>query len=321
MEEKRKTLGGKIKNSYGNLFKDWFTIVLIPQKASRVIRLKIPQPVFLGGVGLFVLVFLGGVYAIVNNLYLSGQMGDFQKVQRDNLQNQISLRKVSNQMEALSEQFDRMRELDYKLRILTDLNVERPSPSAYGIGGSLEPSEVSTLERMDLSKMDLLTLLEKDLSRMKEMANYQEESFNNLKDFLSDRKDLLERTPHRWPVKGFLSSTFGYRLDPITGLQKKHEGLDIVAKRGTVITAPADGIVTYTGEDPTLGHMVVIDHGYGVITRYGHNESLLVREGKRVKRGTPIATLGSSGKSTGPHLHYEIRIKDIAVNPINYMME
>ena len=97
--------------------------------------------------------------------------------------------------------------------------------------------------------------------------------------------------------------------------------MDIVARRGTPVVAPAEGIITYSGVDPTLGDMVVIDHGYGVITRYGHNDSVLVREGQRVSRGDPIATVGSSGKSTGPHLHYEIRINDLAVNPRNYMIE
>ena len=111
------------------------------------------------------------------------------------------------------------------------------------------------------------------------------------------------------------------RTDPFTGLRRLHEGVDIVTRRGTAVTAPAEGIVTYAGHDPTLGEMAVLDHGYGVITRYGHNEAVLVREGQRVSRGDPIALVGSSGKSTGPHLHYEIRINDLAVNPSKYILE
>jgi murein DD-endopeptidase MepM/ murein hydrolase activator NlpD len=216
---------------------------------------------------------------------------------------------------------NRLRELDYKLRLITDLEVERPSPSLYGIGGSLDLRGSGGQKNIDLSRMDLITMLDKDLVRLKEMANYQEESFNNLKAFLVDQKDLLERSPYRWPVRGFVSSNYGPRLDPFTGLQRRHVGVDIVAPKGTPVKAPADGIVTYTSFDPTLGNMLVIDHGYGVITRYGHNDSVLVREGQRVKRGDSIALVGSSGKSTGPHLHYEIRINDLAVNPLNYILE
>jgi murein DD-endopeptidase MepM/ murein hydrolase activator NlpD len=87
-----------------------------------------------------------------------------------------------------------------------------------------------------------------------------------------------------------------------------------------VVHAPADGIVTFSGIDPTFGNMLVVDHGYGIITRYGHNDAILVREGQRVSRGMPIATVGSTGRSTGPHLHYEIRINDVAINPENYMI-
>ncbi len=157
-------------------------------------------------------------------------------------------------------------------------------------------------------------------ANLKEMAAYQEESFNNLKAFLSDQKDLISRSPYRAPLRGFVSSPFGPRYDPFTGLQRLHEGMDIVARAGTAVHAPADGIVTFSGIDPTFGNMLVIDHGYGIITRYGHNDANLVREGQRIKRGDVICTVGTSGRSTGPHLHYEIRINDVAVNPANYMI-
>jgi murein DD-endopeptidase MepM/ murein hydrolase activator NlpD len=152
------------------------------------------------------------------------------------------------------------------------------------------------------------------------MVRYQEESFNSLKAYLADKQDLIQRTPYRWPVRGFLSSTFGPRTDPFTGNSRLHEGIDIVAPKGTPVKAPADGIITYAGLDPSLGTMLVLDHGYGVITRYGHLNANLVREGQRVKRGDSIATVGSSGRSTGPHLHYEIRINDVSINPLKLII-
>ncbi len=273
-----------------------------------------------GAVLLTGLLVLGG-YALVRSVELGNELEAYRDLESSHLAQRVALQKFTVQMDTLKGQLGRLRELDYKLRIITDLEVEKPSPTVYGIGGSLDSEEELSLENVDEGKLDLVTLLDKDLVRLQEMANYQEESFNNLRDYLSDRKDLIERTPHRWPTRGFVSSNFGPRVDPFTGLRRLHEGVDIVARRGTPVVAPAEGIVTYSGVDPTLGDMVVIDHGYGVITRYGHNDSVLVREGRRVKRGDPIATVGSSGKSTGPHLHYEIRINDLAVNPRNYMID
>ncbi len=303
------------------LFEHWFTLVVIPNKTSRVIRLRIPRALLMAGAGLLTGLLVLGGYALVRSVELGNQLEAYRDLESSHLAQRVALQKFTVQMDTLKGQLGRLRELDYKLRIITDLEVEKPSPTVYGIGGSLDSEEELSLENVDEGKLDLVTLLDKDLVRLQEMANYQEESFNNLRDYLSDRKDLIERTPHRWPTRGFVSSNFGPRVDPFTGLRRLHEGVDIVARRGTPVVAPAEGIVTYSGVDPTLGDMVVIDHGYGVITRYGHNDSVLVREGRRVKRGDPIATVGSSGKSTGPHLHYEIRINDLAVNPRNYMID
>lgn len=303
------------------LFDQWFTLVIIPDKTSRVLRIKVPKTVLIAGTAALALMIGFGVFTTFRSLELGSRLETYRQMESQTLEQKVALKRFSNEMDTLKGQIGRLRELDYKLRVITDLEVEKPSPSVYGIGGSLETDEGLSLENAEEGKLDLVAVLDKDLERLQQMANYQEESFSNLKTYLSDQKDLIERTPHRWPARGFVSSTFGPRVDPFTGLARLHEGIDIVARRGTPITAPADGIVTYAGLDPTLGEMVVIDHGYGVITRYGHNDSLLVREGQRVKRGDPIATVGSTGKSTGPHLHYEIRINDIAVNPQGYLID
>ncbi|MEE8396345.1 MAG: M23 family metallopeptidase, partial [bacterium] len=294
---------------------------MIPQKTSGVLRLRVPGLVFLAAllaVALFL--FFGGL-GLYRSTALEKELAEFHSLRNQYLRQQVEIKKVSNALDGFRTEITKLRELDYKLRLITDLEVERPSPSLYGIGGSIDLRKDGLAGQAELAGMDLIALLDKDLARLKEMANYQEESFNNLKAFLVDQKDRLERSPYRWPVRGFVSSNFGPRGDPFTGLQRHHDGTDIVAPAGTVVRAPADGIVTYTSVDPSLGHMMVIDHGYGVITRYGHNEVILVREGQRVKRGDPVAQVGSSGKSTGPHLHYEIRINDVAVNPLNYILE
>lgn len=301
--------------------KNGFTIVVIPEKTAKVRRLTLPKYVAFGSIAMVLGLVLVGFAGLYRSVLLESRLDDYNELKNRFLLQQIEIKRVSNEIDNFRGRINRLRELDYKLRLITDLEVERPSPSMYGIGGSIDSHGGELTGKEDLSQMDLLTLLDKDLARLKEMASYQEESFNNLKTFLVDQKDILQRSPYRWPVRGFVSSNYGGRVDPFTGLQKYHEGLDIVAPKGTIVKAPADGIVTYNALDPTLGNMLVIDHGYGVITRYGHSKRNLVREGQRVSRGDPIATVGSTGKSTGPHLHYEIRINDLAINPLNYILE
>jgi len=303
------------------LVKDGFTVVLIPSKASSVVRLRVSRVAFAVGALVLAAVLVGGGWGIYRALRMSHELAAFRALKADYLQQQVSLQRLSQRVDQFRNQIGRMRELDYKLRVITDLEVERPRPSGFGMGGSVEPRQDQELLNGKLDQADLATLLDKDLARLEEIATYQEESFNNLKAFLTDQQDLIARSPHRWPVRGFVSSHFGPRIDPFTGLKRPHEGIDIVARRGAVIQAPADGMVTFASVDPILGNMLVIDHGYGVITRYGHTDEVQVREGQRVKRGQAIATVGSTGKSTGPHLHYEIRIHDIAVNPQRYIID
>jgi murein DD-endopeptidase MepM/ murein hydrolase activator NlpD len=300
-------------------FKDGFTLILVPQRTSKVLRIRIPRNAMFGIVAGVTLFAVLGIVSIFRAASLRIELASYNTLRNDYLRQQVSVRKVTNQVERFKDEIGRMRELDYKLRLITDLEVERPSLAQFGTGGaSTNPGE--TLKDSDLAKLDVLAMLDKDLVRLEKQGQYQEESFNNLKAFLADQRDLIERTPYRWPVRGFLSDSFGARIDPFTGQQRLHEGADIVVPKGTPIKAPADGIVTFAGHDSTFGNMLVIDHGYGVITRYGHNDSILVREGQRVKRGDPVSTAGSTGRSTGPHLHYEIRINDVAINPLNLII-
>jgi len=131
---------------------------------------------------------------------------------------------------------------------------------------------------------------------------------------------MLAHTPSIWPVHGWVTSGFGFRTNPFTGLNQMHEGLDIANRAGTPVIAPADGIVSDTGRDASYGNVVVISHGFGMITRFNHLSKIFVRAGQRVKRGDKIAEVGTTGMSTGPHLHYEVRVNGIPVNPLRYIV-
>jgi murein DD-endopeptidase MepM/ murein hydrolase activator NlpD len=117
-----------------------------------------------------------------------------------------------------------------------------------------------------------------------------------------------------------VTSGFAYRKSPFTNEREFHEGLDISARTGTEVIAPADGVVSEIGKTYGFGNLLIISHGYGLKTTYGHLSSILVRKGQKVKRGEKIALTGSTGRTTGPHLHYEVALNGVPVNPLNYIL-
>ncbi|MCG6962501.1 MAG: M23 family metallopeptidase [Acidobacteria bacterium] len=137
---------------------------------------------------------------------------------------------------------------------------------------------------------------------------------------LGARDKALASTPTVTPVMGVITDGFGRRKDPFTGRWAMHRGLDIAARRGTVVEAPADGVVTFVGRDGGFGKVVKISHGFGFTTVFGHLSSMSVSTGDEVHRGDKIGAVGSTGRSTGPHLHYEVHVDGRAVNPLYYIL-
>lgn len=158
------------------------------------------------------------------------------------------------------------------------------------------------------------------IDRALRQSQLREQGVLQLWDSLSERKSLLTATPSIKPARGWFTSRFGYRMDPLTNRPEMHAGLDMAAPPGTPVYAPADGVVSYVGYESGYGKLVSIDHGYGVITRYGHNSRVFVEQGQKVHRWDVISAVGNSGRSTGPHLHYEVRIHGIPVDPTNYIL-
>lgn len=152
-------------------------------------------------------------------------------------------------------------------------------------------------------------------------SQLREQSVLDLWETLSERQSLLLSTPNIKPARGWFTSRFGYRISPFTGRSALHAGLDIAAAPGSPIYAPGDGIVTFAGYDESYGKLVSIDHGYGVTTRYGHCAQIYVQTGQRVSRYDVVASVGNTGRSTGPHLHYEVRVNGVPRNPALYILD
>ena len=157
--------------------------------------------------------------------------------------------------------------------------------------------------------------------KIKNVVSQLETNIHELDQYLLDKNSILRSTPTILPSVGWITSYFGHRVSPYAGKVKMHEGLDVGAPFGTPIVAPADGVITFAGHKPGFGNFVQINHGYGIETIYAHATPAIAQNGQKVKRGKIIAKVGSTGYSTGPHLHYEVRVNGIAVDPLYFVLE
>jgi len=162
---------------------------------------------------------------------------------------------------------------------------------------------------------------EAEVDRLLRLSGFELEKYSELETGLGDLKDRLDHTPSIWPVKGWLQRGFGMKTDPFTGSRRLHRGLDISNNTGTPIFAPAAGRVQSVLADRELGRLIVIEHDYGFVTRYGHLSQIDVVRGQKVERGDVIGRMGSTGRSTGPHLHYEVWCNGNILNPLDYILD
>lgn len=310
--------------------KKFFTILVVPDRTSRVRKLTIPRA-WLAGVAVTLGVLLiAAAGTFVHYVRVLQQLGDYQSVYQENREVAIQLARYQEQIRKLDSRLDHLERVEHKLRVMTSLedparNIaigpltdrEQPADLASALDEPTELSQDSSDDRRDFEFRRIGFRIEK----LEGEAKARELSLEELHALLDDQRSILNSTPSIWPARGFVSSTFGYRVSPFTSVKRMHEGLDVAAPRGTEVFAPADGVVTYTGVKGAYGNIIVLDHGYGLVTRYGHLSQVLVEPGKHVRRGERIAKVGNTGRSTGDHLHYEVRIDGVPVNPTRYILD
>lgn len=225
---------------------------------------------------------------------------------------------LSQKMQNISKDLDRVRNFDSKLRVMINLDqsaVEKVAPR----GGSTD-AEFSK-NYLPLYRQELLVRKMHDfLKQLNTEARLEEVRQQEIIHTMRSKQDALDSTPSIWPVEGWVSSPFGWRTSPFTGRREYHKGLDISCPIGTPIYAPAKGTITFSGVDGGYGRCIKISHGANVSTRYGHLSRLAVKKGQVVTRGELIGYAGSTGRSTGPHVHYEVRLGGVPVSPLRYIL-
>jgi murein DD-endopeptidase MepM/ murein hydrolase activator NlpD len=299
--------------------KESYTVMIIPTPTSKAYRFSVSRQalkIVLGTTGVFTLLLF---VFIIQYFYMVGDMWELKSLRKETKAQKIQIQTFASNVTDLKIQMARLKDLDAKLRVITDIGPPPQSDQLMGMGGPEERGTAAvyqngTVREEDLKKMD------EDLNRLKSDASAQELSFEVLTEAMKDRRSLWASTPSIWPVRGWLTSGFGNRLSPFTGSVAMHNGIDVASQRDTPVVASAGGVVSYEGFDSGLGKVIKLNHGYGMQTIYGHLAKVNVRIGQKVKRGEVIGLVGNTGLSTGPHLHYEVFVNNVPVNPLRYIL-
>ena len=306
--------------------KDEFTVVVFPGAKGLPKKFYLPKKIaklFLAITGVIILAFLGSsAYFAKQYLKLQGNQIELAKIKKESNIRKIQVEKFAHQVKNFETEIARLERFEKKLRVITALeNSPKSVEKKWGVGGPYGLGTSSFKTAMGRGAASMIERLSNDLDHLDKQAKIQTISFQELDNFFKNQKSLLSSTPSIWPTHGWITSGFGFRKSPFTGLREKHEGWDIAARSGSPVRATADGEVVVEGREYGYGNMIEINHGYGVMTRYGHNSKHLVKVGDHVKRGQMIALVGNTGRSTGPHLHYEVLLHGIPVSPKNYILE
>jgi len=294
--------------------------------SSRIGELTLKKPVLLCSLLLFI-ACAGTVFYFGHDYYLLKQTDRdnaalletiaSQRIEIVDQRRQIQM--FAGEIQGLKEQITKLGRLGEQVRLIADIDKSGRSSGIWGIGG-VSKIDLDQELPIDAHHNALIREMHHQVKQIKSIADKEKLDFNDLIDKLTKKKNLLASSPSIKPVSGIITSPFGYRKSPFTGRKTFHSGLDISNRRGTKIVSTAVGKVVFAGRKTGYGNVVIIDHGYGKATKYAHLRDILVHKNQQIKRGEVIATLGNTGRSTGPHLHYEVLVNGTPVNPSKYIL-
>lgn len=288
----------------------------LPHRHVLVIALigLVVLPVFLGGVTFQIKSLLDRHNGVLDADLVQQQQKELQ-TQRADIQNarrnaEVHLNALAQRLGHLQAQVLRLNALGGRLTTMAGLDAHEFDFSIQpAMGGPAGPAVAQDA-----------SIVLSSLSTLDQQVAVQTEQLNALETLLIDRQLQKAVTPSGWPVNGgWVSSNFGMRADPFTGARSLHKGVDIASPMGSIIKAMGDGVITFAGKKRGYGRLVQINHGQGYVTRYAHILEALVKVGDRVKKGEAVAKVGTSGRSTGPHLHFEVMRDRHQVDPLGYL--
>jgi murein DD-endopeptidase MepM/ murein hydrolase activator NlpD len=294
-----------------------FTLMIIPRRKSNVKRFSFSSKALRTAVCVSVLFFLVCLYVVYDYASIKRDRAELERLRTQTVVQSQHIHDFAIKVDEFADRMEELRQFDKKLRILAKYQIGRDKKQPLGIGGP-DNEQLRLSELLDQDQEKLISGMRKGISQLNDDASYRAQSFNELLKFLREQKSLLAATPSVWPVKGWVTSEFGYRESPFDSGNEFHRGIDIATRMGKEIVSPADGLVIEIGHGTADGNYLRIDHGHGFSTYYAHLSKVAIKQGNRVRRGDLIAYVGNTGRSTGPHLHYGVYINHVPVNPRKY---
>ena len=268
----------------------------------------------------FIGISLHNYHTLRQSLAGNQQMARTIDEQREEIgQQRLQIQAFAHEINALKDHLIKLDQFEEKIRVLANLESGREANHLFGVGGAA-PEDLNPQLELTQRHQTLIREMHQQVDELDTASQRQAGSFGNLLVKLEGQRNLLASTPAIRPTTGWMTSRFGNRVSPFTGKQEFHKGVDIANRHGTAVLATANGIVSFVGKKGAMGNVVVIDHGHGMVTRYAHLNKSLKKRGEKVKRGDIIAQMGNSGRSTGPHLHYEVHLNGVPVNPSQYIL-
>jgi len=241
--------------------------------------------------------------------------------QEDEIINQRKqIQSFAQEINTLKTNLIDLNRFEKKIRIIANIEKFSGQDGLFGVGGSV-PEDLNPNLELENKHNRLMRDMHEQIEQINVASINQKDGFESLLKYLEDQRNLLASTPAISPVDGWVTSRFGYRSSPFTGRREFHKGLDVATRKKSPIVATADGVVAFVGLKGMLGKVVVLDHGHGISTQYGHIDKSLKKPGERVTRGEEIALVGNSGRTTGSHVHYEVILNGLPVNPEKYIID
>jgi len=298
---------------------DHITILVFGHKTSKTRHLRFRKKTIKMGLYLMVFAILSITFFFCDYIQVKKKAYEVAQLRQQTEIQRSQIHFFSSKIEEMERQISRLKDFDKRIRIIANLEKGQETTPFLGMGGP-SPSDLREKLKGEKDEKGLVHQMKIDVDRLQSEAATQEVSLSELEKVLQSKQEILVHTPSIWPVQGWVTSDFGFRTNPFTGLTQMHEGIDISNRSGTIVVAPGNGFVSDIGNDWAHGKFLVISHGFGMTTRYSHLNKALVKVGQKIKRGDKIAEVGTSGKTTGPHLHYEVRLNGIPANPMRYIL-
>ncbi len=297
-----------------------YTVVVIPDETSGTLRFGIARrTLWTSAVCLLALLAIS-IYLIKDRVSLERKITRLAPLHERTAAQRQLLERFGGRLSDLDKALASLRKLEDQLRIMASVK-PRSLKSDIGLGGISKDDLPLPMKGLSASERRFVTRLNRQFLDLERRTSTQNRGFEDLVNIFREKRVLLAHTPSLLPARGWLTSGFGRRRSPFTGRREFHAGIDVVARNGTPVLSPADGLVIKSRREGGYGRVIEIRHMQGIVTRYAHLKKLLVRAGRRVNRGDIIARVGSTGRSTGPHLHYEVRLNGVAVNPMIYIVD